>query len=112
MTENTAHSFTEAAEYTVETSKSNSMTTLLYKEEHTEKNMTSIQIANECINSLNAYNKEALKVKLALNIDDLVAKKTKPLDAIIKEQQNEIEGLIEQIQFLEGRLESKTSFNG
>ena len=33
--ENTAHSFTEAAEYTVETNKSNSMTTSLYKEEQT-----------------------------------------------------------------------------
>lgn len=33
MTENTSHSFTEAAEYSVETNKSNSMTTSLYKEE-------------------------------------------------------------------------------
>ncbi len=67
--------------------------------------MTSIQIANECINSVNAYNKEALKVALALNIDEYLYKQTKEL-------KNEIEALKEQIQFLEGRLESRRAING
>ena len=67
--------------------------------------MTSIQIANECINSVNAYKKEALKVALALNIDEYLYKQTKEL-------KNEIEALKEQIQFLEGRLESRRAING
>ena len=52
--ENTAHSFTEAEEYSVETNKSNSMTTSLYKEEQTATDLIKL------IENLEAEKKELL----------------------------------------------------
>ena len=73
--------------------------------------ITSIQIANNYIDNLNAYNKPACKVGLALAIDDFVIEKTKALDEEIKEQKIHIENLQEHIQFLEGILDSRTAIN-
>jgi uncharacterized protein (DUF342 family) len=73
--------------------------------------MTSIQIADYYIDNLDTYNKPACKVGLALAIDDFVTEKTKPLEAEIKEHKTHIENLQDQIQFLEGRLESRTAIN-
>lgn len=72
---------------------------------------TSIQIADYYIDNLDAYNKPACKVGLALAIDDFVGLKTKPLEEEIKEQKIHIENLQEQIQFLEGRLDSRTAIS-
>lgn len=68
---------------------------------------TSIQIADYYLDNVDAYNKPACKVGLALAIDDFISKKTRQLETEIKEQKNHIENLQEKIQFLEGRLESR-----
>lgn len=72
---------------------------------------TSIQIADYYIDNLDAYNKPACKVGLALSIDDFVALKTKTLEEEVKEQKIHIENLQEQIQFLNGRLDSRTAIS-
>jgi hypothetical protein len=68
---------------------------------------TSIQIADYYMDNVDAYNKQAGKVGLALTIDEFVAEKTKPLEEQIKQYKSDIEGLQEQIQFLNDRLDSK-----
>jgi peptidoglycan hydrolase CwlO-like protein len=73
---------------------------------------TSIQIADYYMDNVDAYNKQAGKVGLALTIDEFVAEKTKPLEKKIKQYEADIESLQAQIQFLEDRIESRRAING